>query len=372
MELSAQFESAMKNTSVEGPNLYIVAHGNSPSKTITISKKSYEYNDSNYMLTILPGFILVVFTPENMQQWGSSECLQPDLEAFNSEWYKTDHIFSKYAKVYNPGDTYLNMCLQFERAKYFNAYNVYDSNPYMVKKGKKTSQFKGLFGNKQFTLQNLLDELYKHKSATAPTQVIYLMACNPYPVTIDDTIEETNTSHIAIKEHADVTKLRRTILQAGRDTFNILTPSTKVKWTGSVRKQEKTDQLNIQHLNRPSHPYFTLTSNSVVNHETFREHEEKDAEKGTIAALAGLLAAKRTEKVKSKVTAPVKSKVKAQVKGKSKRQSVKQRNQSKQPHSKKRKASSNTSSMELNSQSTSHSNTSKKRRILTKSQNSNK
>jgi len=351
MELSAQFEYAMKNTSVTDPNLYIVAHGNTPSTTIDISKKKYEYNGYNYTVLIPFGFILVVFTPENMQQWGSSECLQPDLEAFNSEWYKTDHIFTKYAKVYNPGDTYLNMCLQFERAKYFNAYNVYDSNPYKIKKGTKTSQFKGLFGNKQFTLQNLFDELYKHKSATAPTQIIYLMACNPYPVTIADSIEETTTSHIAIKEHADVTKLRRTILQAGRDTFNILTPSTKVKWTGSVRKQEKTGQLNIQHLNRPSHPYLTLTSNAIYNNTTYDKHTLMNLEKLGIGSLAELLGAKRTEKVKVKAKAT------------SKRQSVKQRNQSKQPHSKKRKASSNNSSIELNSQSIRHSNNSKKRRI---------
>ena len=294
MELYDQFESAMKNTSVEDPNLYIVAHGNSPSKTITISKKRYEYNDSNYTLTIPPGFILVVFTPENMQQWGSIKCLQPDLEAFNSEWYKTDHIFSKYAKLYTTGDTFINMCLKFERAKYFNAYNVYDSNPYTIKTGKKTFQLKTSIGLKQFTLQHLFDELYKHKTDASTIQVIYLMACNPYLVTIDDAIEETTTSHLAIAEHAKVTKLRRDILHAGQDTFNKLTPSTKVKWTGSVRKQEKTGQLNRQHLNTSSHPYFTLTSNSVVNHETFRKHEVKDAEKGTIAALAGLLTAKRT------------------------------------------------------------------------------
>jgi hypothetical protein len=68
---SEEFDMIINNTNIDNPNLYIVSHGNSPSTTIDTSKipKKYHYNGSNYDTTITPGYMLVIFTPENTQQW---------------------------------------------------------------------------------------------------------------------------------------------------------------------------------------------------------------------------------------------------------------------------------------------------------------
>ena len=318
---SKGFDMIINNSNTDYPNVYIVSHGNSPSTTIDTSKipKKYHYNGSNYDTTIPPGYMLVIFTPENTQQWGSTDCLKPDLDAFRSDWHKTDHPFAENAKIFLPGENYINMCLKFEPARYFNIYNINTGEPLThskkVKNKSRTTQLKSEFPkSSEFTLEYLFDTLVSTHKQGNHIQIIYLMACNPFPVTVDD----AETKNI-VAEHAYVTHRRSILIQKGRNTFERLVPNKKLKWNGIIRPGGDVSKLNTHMITNREHPFFTMTANNITTQFEYNAKTEADQRKSAIAVLSGLT----SQQYKSPFNSSNKSKKKSQKKSQNNKQKIK-------------------------------------------------
>ena len=227
------WEHGLHNTNTILPNLYLTIHGNVPSRQMQNSLGHKNYNARTMTFKIPKGFILIYFTPENTQFWGHDECLRIDYKLLsNPTWTQMDHPLTKLGKIYFPDEDFLNLQVQFDEPAYFDL-NVFTPTELqqhpeqsLVKKGIQAKAKLSGSDHPPLSLKtyfNYLDkernvQIKKDPSLKDVTQLVYLMACNPFPITVTD--DDRATSKSKQKEFNEIIQLRRRILDEGKLNFN--------------------------------------------------------------------------------------------------------------------------------------------------------
>ncbi len=274
------FKSSIQNNDPEFPNLFIMMHGNLPSRYSEYhfepqQKKKARITDyEDFSFRIPDGFILLYFTPENTQFWGSKDTVQNDMKLFTSTlipWYLKKNKLVDLAQIYFSGDEFINLALNFDKEEFMEIYSLYkdpvvwskydklhvkmlgqqlglpqkqsdveeeqsslpDFQPYS-KLNSGSIEFESFPDddepyNNIVTLKWLFDKLKSKRepttpdNGTRPTQIVYLFACNPFPILIDDFDEiigkKGNYWKDKLDEYKTISVKRTVIMNEGRKRF---------------------------------------------------------------------------------------------------------------------------------------------------------
>ena len=205
-------------------------------------------------------------------------CRMVDIDLLRSVWFTTDHALCNTAQIYFPGDEFVNMMLLFEKNPEFGVFRLDNGKPLTFKTNKGGySQIKGhLEVDQQISIEylfNILDKKQNKQSNKYSHQILYLIACNPYPLTIG----YRTTKKIA-KEYQFINKIRKKIQNNGKTRFKPCL-TMKKKFVGSKRPYESPPSGNNNSLLTSDQLYYFTKSMPNNNKLGFSKSVKKRIKK---------------------------------------------------------------------------------------------